>query len=127
LRHAERKRDTKAACCIIRTWGTEKGANEGSSKTNPALSASPFPAWSYPTSALPTTSLDPAVKLSIPWVGELRAISALDRTWRGLMSAEFRNRAFRCGPAGAPDMMGTGALGIYSQFLPTNPRFNMIR
>ncbi|GIM14078.1 hypothetical protein Vretimale_17107, partial [Volvox reticuliferus] len=60
-------------------------------------------------------------------IGHLRAISALDHSWRGLMWAEFHNRAFECGPVGSPGMMGTDALGLYPQFLPANSRFSIMR
>ncbi|GIL90935.1 hypothetical protein Vretifemale_18629, partial [Volvox reticuliferus] len=66
-------------------------------------------------------------KLSIPWIGHLRAISALDHSWRGLMWAEFHNRAFECGPVGSGGMLGIDALGLLPQFLPDNRNFAMIR
>ncbi len=68
-----------------------------------------------------------AVKLSFQWIAKLRNISALDHSWRGLMWAEFRNRAFLCGPVGSGGMLGTDALGLLPQFLPDNRNFGMIR
>ncbi|EFJ48316.1 hypothetical protein VOLCADRAFT_91098 [Volvox carteri f. nagariensis] len=67
-----------------------------------------------------------AVKLFFSWIRRLRALSALDHSWRGLMWAEFHNRAFECGPAGTPGFLGTDALGLLPEFLPDNRRFRMI-
>ncbi|GLC75826.1 hypothetical protein PLESTF_001691800 [Pleodorina starrii] len=69
------------------------------------------------------TAVQRAVKLYFPWIGHLRVVSALEHSWRGLMWAEFQERAFQCGPDGSPDMRGTGALGLYPHFIPSDSRY----
>ncbi len=68
-----------------------------------------------------------AAKLTLPWIGRLRAISALDLTWRGMVAAEFKDRAFACGPPDATTLLGTDALGLFPQFVPTGRRFVLVR
>ncbi|KAG2483665.1 hypothetical protein HYH03_017468 [Edaphochlamys debaryana] len=68
-----------------------------------------------------------AAPLTLPGIGYLRYISALDYAWRALVRNEFKDRAFACGPVGTAGMMGTDALGLFPQFLPTNPRYNLVR
>ncbi|KAG2426885.1 hypothetical protein HXX76_012672 [Chlamydomonas incerta] len=82
-----------------------------------------FAVWNL---LLSTQFLGPA-PLTFKWIARLRAISALDHAWRGCMTAEFRNRAFVCGPPSSAGMQGTDALGLYPQFLPTNDRFGLVR
>lgn len=68
-----------------------------------------------------------AAKLTLPWIRQLRAISALDLTWRGMVVAEFKDRAFACGPPGSTTLLGTDALGLFPQFVPNGRRFRLVK